>query len=118
MKNNAIFLIGFMGAGKSTVAKALTNLTKMSCLEMDQEIVERQQMTIAEIFEKKGEAFFRDLETELLEQMQTKDGCIVSCGGGVVMRDKNVALMKKIGKIVLLTAEPQTIYERLRKSTF
>lgn len=115
MKN--IYLIGFMGAGKSTVAKELVRASKADGVEMDQLIEEQQKMAITEIFEKYGENHFRDLETDLLKSFAGKENLVVSCGGGSVLRDENTALMKENGCIVLLTATPETIYERVRCST-
>lgn len=112
-----IFLIGFMGAGKSTIAKELSKELSMERLEMDEEIVRRQGKPIADIFAEEGEAYFRNLESELLVELQTGEPKVVSCGGGVVMREENIAHMKKNGTIVLLTATPETIYERVKDST-
>lgn len=117
-KSNAllcnIFLIGFMGTGKSTVAKALKKETGAEIIEMDQLIAQRENLSIPKIFEEKGEAYFRNVETELLMELQSGEKTIVSCGGGVPMREKNVLEMKKSGKVVLLTALPETILERVR----
>lgn len=112
-----LFLIGFMGCGKSTNAQKLCELTGAGRLEMDEEIVREQGMEISGIFEKYGEPYFRDLETELLKRLQERKPAVVSCGGGAVLRPENVALMKAAGKIVLLTAEPETIYSRVKDST-
>lgn len=111
-----IFLIGFMGAGKSTVAAELQEKMEMERVEMDQMIVEEQGMPISEIFDTYGEAYFRDLESNTLIALQKQKQVIVSCGGGVVMRDENLEHMKKNGRIVLLTAEPETIFERVKDS--
>lgn len=100
-----IFLIGFMGSGKSTVADYLCEKFDMDVVEMDQVIAERERMSISDIFEKHGELYFRDLETKLLVELQEKTNTVVSCGGGVAMRECNVTEMKKNGKVVLLTAE-------------
>lgn len=117
-KSNAllcnIFLIGFMGTGKSTVAKALKEQTGAEIIEMDQLIAQRENQSIPQIFEEKGEAYFRNLETELLTELQSGEKNIVSCGGGVPMREKNVLEMKKSGTVVLLTALPETILERVK----
>ena len=117
MKKQNIFLIGFMGAGKSTIAKKLSGMLAMERIEMDETIVQEQGMPISEIFDKFGEEHFRDIETELLERLDKKDGVIVSCGGGAVLRDKNTKLMKNGGKVVLVTATPETTYERVKDST-
>ena len=112
--NKNIYLIGFMGVGKSTITKKLSELLKKDALEMDEMIVKRQGMPISEIFEKHGEEYFRDVESALLEDIKNNCEGIVSCGGGAVLRDKNAAVMKDNGKIILLTATPQTIYERVK----
>ena len=73
-------------------------------------------MTINEIFQRKGEDYFRTCETNALKELQTRQGIIISCGGGMPMRDENVDLMKQNGKIVLLTATPETVYNRVKYS--
>ena len=115
--NGNIILIGFMGAGKSSVSAYLNEKLGLEVIEMDQEIVEREGMSIADIFAVHGEEYFRNLETNLLIEMQTKNNVVVSCGGGAAMRACNVVEMKKNGKVVLLTARPETIYERVKDST-
>ncbi|MCI6858919.1 MAG: chorismate mutase [Eubacterium sp.] len=114
--NYNIVLIGFMGAGKSTISAYLKNAFAMDVVEMDQVIARQQGMSISEIFETYGEEYFRNLETQLLIDMQSKQNVIISCGGGVAMRERNVKEMKKNGKVVLLTADPQTILERVKDS--
>ena len=109
-----IFLIGFMGCGKSTVASKLNQMYGVHVVEMDQEISNRQKMSIPDIFEQYGEEYFRDLESNLLQEIQTGTNQVVSCGGGVVLRAKNVAEMRKNGRIVLLTAKPENVLKRVR----
>lgn len=111
-----IVLIGFMGSGKSTISRALCNVFAMDVIEMDQVIAEREGMSISEIFEVHGEEYFRNLETGLLRELQSRKGVVISCGGGVPMREENVVEMKKNGKVILLTAKPETILERVRGS--
>lgn len=111
-----IVLIGFMGSGKSTISRALSKVFAMDVIEMDQVIAERENMSISEIFEVHGEEYFRNLETELLRELQARKGVVISCGGGVPMREENVVEMKKNGKVVLLTAKPETILERVKGS--
>lgn len=111
-----IVLIGFMGAGKTTISDYMSTMFDMRLVEMDQEISERQEMSIPDIFATYGEEYFRNLETELLKELQTGKNCIISCGGGVALREENVVEMKKNGRVVLLTASPETIYERVKDS--
>ena len=117
MLHKNLYLIGFMGSGKSTIAQALSSMAQADCMEMDQAIEENQRMSINDIFEKYGESYFRDAETGLIEDLAQKQNLIVSCGGGAVLRPENVAMMKKSGRIVLLTASPETIFQRGRHST-
>lgn len=112
MKN--IFLIGYMGTGKSTVAASMAKQYGMEVLEMDQMIVDREGMSISDIFAEHGEEYFRNVETKLLLEIQTQENKIVSCGGGVVLSKQNVEEMHKGGSIVLLSAKPETILERVK----
>ena len=99
--NYNIVLIGFMGAGKSTISDFLKNVFAMDVVEMDQIIAQRQGMSISDIFETYGEQYFRDLETNLLIEMQSRS---------------NVVEMKKNGRVVLLTAKPETILDRVKNN--
>jgi len=114
--NYNIVLIGFMGAGKSTISDYLKTVFAMDIIEMDQIIAERAGMSISDIFETYGEQYFRDCETNLLIEMQSRTNVVISCGGGTPMRECNVAEMKKNGRVVLLTAKPETILDRVKDS--
>ena len=111
-----IVLIGFMGSGKSTISDYLSTVFDMKLVEMDQVIAEKEEMSIPDIFATYGEEYFRNLETNLLKELQTGRNCIISCGGGVALRQENVVEMKKNGRVVLLTASPETIFERVKDS--
>lgn len=111
-----IMLIGFMGAGKSTVSSYLSSLLEMEEIETDSLIVEKEGMSIARIFEEFGEEYFRNCESNTLIELQKRKQLIVSCGGGIVLRKENVEQMKKSGRIVLLTATPETTLERVKDS--
>lgn len=116
-KEKNIFLIGFMGSGKSTIARLLAEETKCELVEMDETIEKEAGLSINKIFETYGEKYFRDLESKLVERIADKGGAVVSCGGGAVLREENVLNMKKNGKIIYLSATPETIFERVRYST-
>lgn len=116
MKRN-IYLIGFMGTGKSTVAHSLAELLGFEEIDTDARIAREQKKSIKEIFDSQGEEYFRDLETELLERIAKEEKKIVSCGGGMVLRKENGEQMKKNGLVVLLTAEPETIFSRVCQDT-
>lgn len=111
-----ILLIGFMGAGKSTVSNYLSKILASPQVEMDEEIVRKEGKSINQIFEEYGENYFRNCETNLLIELQKKNNQIISCGGGVALREENVEQMKKNGKVVLLTASPEVILERVKDS--
>ena len=115
MPKKQIYLTGFMGTGKSMILNCLHEVCGFDKIEMDEQIVQEQGMSIPEIFEKKGEEYFRNLETELVKKISAMDNIVVSCGGGTVMRQCNVDEMKKNGTIVLLTAEPETVRKSERQ---
>ena len=117
MENKNIFLIGFMGSGKSTIARMLAKETTKELIEMDETIEAEAGCSINQIFEEHGEEHFRDLESQLVIRIADKGGTVVSCGGGVVLREENVRNMRENGKIVYLCATPETIYKRVCHST-
>ncbi len=108
-----IYLIGFMGTGKSTVARQLAKLTKRSLIDSDDEIVKRIGMSISDYFEKHGEATFRELEHKVLEEISRGEDAVISCGGGVALRLDNLTCMHTYGTTFLLTATPETILQRV-----
>ncbi len=114
--NSNIFLIGFMGSGKSTISACFKKNYGMDVVEMDDWIARREGMSINEIFRVRGESYFRDAETGLLRELQDRTNTVISCGGGTPLREVNVAEMKKSGKVFLLTASPRTIYDRVKGS--
>ena len=115
--NRNIFLIGFMGCGKSTIARLLSEQTGAKLIEMDETIEAEAGMSINQMFEQYGEKHFRDLESQLVSRIAEEGGAVVSCGGGAILRAENVAEMRKNGIVVYLSATPETIYQRVRYST-
>lgn len=113
-RDKNIYLIGFMGAGKSSVSRTMAELSDLEEVDMDAAIVSREGMSIPQIFEKKGEAYFRKAETEVLKELAGKQGMIVSCGGGTVLKEENREIMKESGEVVFLSAKPETIFERVK----
>lgn len=115
---NSIVLIGYMGSGKTTVGKALAKKSGRKFLDTDAMIVSKKNMSINEIFDQYGEAYFRDLETELLKELEDSDGeYIISCGGGLPVREENRPYLKRIGKVVYLNVNETDILMRLRGDT-
>lgn len=113
MKN--IYLVGFMGTGKTTVGKILADRLKKEFLEMDEVIENENGKKITEIFKVYGEPHFRKLEKELLHKISGKNNLIVSCGGGLVCDKENLAILKNTGIVFNLTASKEMIYERTKK---
>ena len=113
---NNLFLIGFMGAGKSSVSAGLGRILGREVVEMDERIAAQEGMSIPELFAQKGEPYFRACETALLKSFAQGAPRIVSCGGGVPLREENVAAMRESGTVVLLTASPEVILERVKDS--
>jgi shikimate dehydrogenase len=110
-----IALIGFMGTGKTVVAKALGAITGMDVVDIDTRVEERAGMTIAEIFGKQGEGAFRQLEQEELEEARLDTGQIISCGGGIVMNKTNVRVLRNNCISVWLWAHVDTALARVGK---
>ncbi len=108
-----IYLVGFMGCGKSLIGRRLSYFLKMPYYDMDQEIVRRQGMSIPEIFERYGEAHFRKIETDFLREFRD-EACIISTGGGVAMNAENRKIMRQTGLVFFLDAAFEDIYKRIR----
>lgn len=115
MKN--VYLIGFMGTGKTTVGKLIAKALNKVFLEMDEEIEREQAMPISEIFSRFGEAHFRKLEGQLLARISQRQDLVVSCGGGLACDQENLNTLKATGFVICLEASSRTIYERVRSST-
>lgn len=117
MMNN-IILIGYMGAGKSTVGIKLSYRYKMPFEDTDKVIERKQAMPVSEIFEKYGEEAFRRMETELLAEMgDRKSPTVIALGGGTPMRPENRGKIKSLGTVVYLRTKPETVMERLKGDT-
>lgn len=112
MKN--IVLIGFMGSGKTTIGKALEEKTNMTFVDTDELIETYEGCKISDIFESKGEAYFRRLENETLKKLvAAADFKIISTGGGIVTNHANIQLLKQLGQVFYLRIRPETVIARL-----
>ena len=109
-----IYLVGFMGTGKSTVGKIVADRLGREFIEMDQLIEKIDGLKITDIFAQKGEKYFRKLEKKVLRDISDKFGRIVSCGGGIMINKDNVGMLKASGKIICLEASPSVIYARTK----
>ncbi len=108
-----IVLVGFMGAGKTTVGRALARLTGRRFLDLDAWIVRQAGRSIETIFASEGEDFFRRLETEALASLASEKGMVLATGGGIVVRKENWPLLRSLGKVIYLKTRPETLRERL-----
>ncbi|MFJ8262116.1 shikimate kinase [Rummeliibacillus sp. NPDC094406] len=109
-----VYLVGYMGSGKSAIGRRLSYFLRMPYYDMDKEIVKREKMTIPEIFEQKGEAYFRKIETEFLKDFRD-EFCIISTGGGVAMNAENRKIMRQTGLVLFLDATFPDIWKRIHK---
>ncbi len=108
-----IFLIGFMGSGKSYWGRKWAAEYYYDFYDLDEVIESEQQQTIANLFEQKGEDWFRKTESEALRKFAEKDNCIIACGGGTACFNANIDWMNAQGKTVYLMADPQYIFDRV-----
>lgn len=109
-----VVLVGMMGAGKTAVGKALAARLEVPFLDSDAEIETAANMTIAEIFERDGEAFFRDRETEVLDRLLEDECGILSTGGGAFLAERNRALVSAKGVSVWLNADLRLLWNRVK----
>lgn len=110
-----IVLIGFMGSGKTSLGRHLAKVTGFDCYDLDEIIQRMTGQTVSELFASRGEAYFRECESEAVASLQWVERAVIACGGGVVLAAANVDNLRRCGKLVWLQARPQTIYDRLRQ---
>ncbi len=116
--DKSIILTGFMGAGKTTVGRVLAAMTSLPLIDTDSYIESMAGMSVSAIFAQYGETYFRDLETAAVSELiSQKQSCIVSCGGGLVLRPENRILLKKLGTVIYLQVSPKTVALRLSGDT-
>ena len=109
-----IALIGFMGTGKTVVAKELAKRLKLRYVSTDALIEEHEGLPITDIFSKKGEPYFRDVESGVARDVANESGVVVDAGGGIILRDENVSALKRNCVLICLTATPDKIMERTK----
>lgn len=113
-----IVLMGFMGAGKTTVGKCLANALSCEFIDTDERIETEQNRKISDIFAKDGELAFRDMETDLLKRLQgSEDSFVLSIGGGMPVRAENRALLRGIGTVIYLRTSRGEIIRRVSGDT-
>ncbi|MEA2087343.1 MAG: shikimate kinase [Candidatus Caldatribacteriota bacterium] len=114
MRKN-IIITGFMGAGKSVVAKELARKLKMEFIDMDRIIEERQGTSIVDIFARYGEKYFREQENKLVKELSKEENKVIATGGGTLLSSDNARMLGQTGEIVSLYADSQTIYNRVKR---
>jgi shikimate kinase len=117
MSGGNIFLVGMMGAGKTTIGKALAARLKRPFVDTDRVLVERTGVPVATIFEIEGEEGFRKRESLVLRELVDAPDCIVATGGGAVLREDNRRLLQERGTVIYLRARPEHLWERIRHDT-
>lgn len=107
-----IFLVGPMGAGKSSIGRRLAKRLTREFIDCDHALEERTGVTITTIFELEGEAGFRERETKILSQLSNLNEVVIATGGGVVLKDQNRAILQNDGTVVYLQASVETQLKR------
>jgi len=106
-----------MGTGKTETAKVLARELGRSFVDMDEAIEQKEHMLISDIFSTKGEAYFRQVEKDVLNEISGKKDCVVACGGGSFTFQENIDVLKKSGIVICLTSSAETILRRTQKFT-
>lgn len=112
-----VVLVGMMGAGKTAVGTAMARILGVPFLDSDEEIVRAANRTIAEIFEREGEPFFREKETQVIGRLLRGPPCVLSTGGGAFMAERNRAQIAEAGVAVWLRADLDLLWNRVRHKT-
>jgi shikimate kinase len=113
-KKKNIVLIGFMGTGKTTVGKILAKKLGMNFVDVDELIEKTTGLKISAVFARFGEAYFRDIETEIIKSITKDSSQVIATGGGAVLRDENLNALKSNGVVFCLTASEELIFDRIK----
>ena len=113
---NTIFVIGLPGSGKSDLSKLLAEYINYSFFDMDKVIESREKKTINKIFEDRGEEYFREVESDVLEELSNIKNAVVSTGGGAILKEKNRALMKERGIVIFIDRPAELIVNNINVS--
>ena len=111
-----IYLVGFMGSGKTSVGKEIAKIKRLNFYDTDSLIELRERRTISDIFSENGEKYFRELEKNILKEISSKKNAVIACGGGIVMDEENIKIMKKTGVLIYLSASREKILKRISGS--
>ena len=113
---NQIYLVGSMGSGKSTVGRLLAKKMGLPYFDLDKLIENQEKMSITDIFQKYNEKYFRDLESVTLKQYSEESNFVISTGGGCVLRDQNLCILRE-GLVIYLKISIETQFERVKNRT-
>lgn len=108
-----VILTGMMGSGKTTVGKELATVLNYDFIDLD-EVIENKYGKITDIFSQKGEKYFREIETQELKNFENQSNFVLSTGGGVILKDENIKILKDLGQVFYLSAKSETIYNRIK----
>lgn len=108
-----VILTGMMGSGKTTVGKELATVLNYDFIDLD-EVIENKYGKITDIFSQKGEKYFREIETQELKKIENQSNFVLSTGGGVILKDENIKILKDLGQVFYLSAKSETIYNRIK----
>ncbi len=114
MKLRNVYLVGMMGSGKTETAEELAKLLDMKAVDLDDLIVDEEGKTINEIFDQKGEAYFREVESKVLSRISVKKNQVIAAGGGTVLRESNRKILLQTGKVFYLKTSLEILWERLK----
>ena len=114
--SRSIVLIGMMGAGKSAVGRCLQQRFGFSRFDTDQMVTSKFGMPVSEIFSKHGEDKFRDAETETLQALAASGPAVIVTGGGIVLREQNLDLLRRLGAVAWLQADEATLFKRASRT--
>lgn len=109
-----LYLVGFMGSGKSTVGKKVAECLAMRFVDVDVEISKKMQLSITEIIENHGEPYFRKLEQAFIDEEHPREGCIIACGGGILTSEGMLEQLESRGIPICLLAMPETLLMRIK----
>ena len=112
-----IFLVGFMGAGKTTLAKKLGSKLGYQWIDTDQEIEKKEGVKVSEIFEVRGEAYFRALEKQLIDGLIHSEKMIVATGGGLPCFNNLMETLNQLGTTIYLERTPKELFQRVKQAT-
>ncbi len=117
LKNKNIVLTGPMGSGKSIIGKLLAKKLNYTFIDTDDLIESNEDISINEIFNKKGESYFRKLENNICKELSSKKNLVIATGGGIVLNPENIKYLRKNGIIVNLKSSVDTLWNRIKNSS-